>query len=73
MQVRTLFLRAAASAPCVVFFDELDALCPKRGGEGGVNSERVVCVCIIELCVYSVPAASKTCQKLVKNSERVVS
>jgi len=40
--VRTLFLRAAASSPCVVFFDELDALCPKRGGEGGVNSERVV-------------------------------
>jgi len=40
--VRTLFLRAAASAPCVIFFDELDALCPKRGGEGGVNSERVV-------------------------------
>ena len=40
--VRTLFLRAAASSPCVVFFDELDALCPKRGGEGGINSERVV-------------------------------
>ena len=40
--VRTLFLRAEASSPCVIFFDELDALCPKRGGEGGVSSERVV-------------------------------
>ncbi|EKX33771.1 hypothetical protein GUITHDRAFT_81158 [Guillardia theta CCMP2712] len=40
--VRQLFQRASASAPCVVFFDELDALCPKRGGEGGVASERVV-------------------------------
>jgi ribosome biogenesis ATPase len=28
--VRTVFERARASAPCVVFFDELDALAPKR-------------------------------------------
>ncbi|GAB0493830.1 hypothetical protein MMPV_005116 [Pyropia vietnamensis] len=30
--VRRLFARARASAPCVVFFDELDALAPRRGG-----------------------------------------
>lgn len=30
--VRQVFTRARASAPCVIFFDELDALCPKRGG-----------------------------------------
>mmetsp|Transcript_17259 Transcript_17259/g.40249 ORF Transcript_17259/g.40249 Transcript_17259/m.40249 type:complete len:336 (+) Transcript_17259:2-1009(+) len=40
--VRQLFQRAQASAPCVIFFDELDALCPKRGGDNGVSSERVV-------------------------------
>lgn len=28
--VRQVFLRARNSAPCVIFFDELDALCPKR-------------------------------------------
>jgi ribosome biogenesis ATPase len=28
--VRVVFERARASAPCVVFFDELDALAPKR-------------------------------------------
>ena len=42
--VRLVFERARASSPCVVFFDELDSLCPKRGGDssgGGVN-ERVV-------------------------------
>mmetsp|Transcript_21923 Transcript_21923/g.60963 ORF Transcript_21923/g.60963 Transcript_21923/m.60963 type:complete len:852 (+) Transcript_21923:160-2715(+) len=42
--VRLVFERARASSPCVVFFDELDSLVPRRGmdsGGGGV-SERVV-------------------------------
>ena len=37
--VRQLFARAATSAPCVIFFDELDALCPRRsGGADGSDS-----------------------------------
>jgi ribosome biogenesis ATPase len=28
-RVRQVFSRARSSAPCVIFFDELDALCPK--------------------------------------------
>lgn len=43
--VRLVFERARASSPCIVFFDELDSLCPKRGsdsGGGGGVSERVV-------------------------------
>ena len=40
--VRTLFARARAAAPCVLFFDELDSLAPRRGGEGNQASERVV-------------------------------
>jgi ribosome biogenesis ATPase len=41
--IRTLFTRARSSKPCIVFFDELDSLCPKRSGDGSnVNSERVV-------------------------------
>jgi ribosome biogenesis ATPase len=43
--VRLVFERARSSSPCIVFFDELDSLCPKRGssGEGGSGvSERVV-------------------------------
>eukprot|EP00510_Aplanochytrium_minuta_P001653 CAMPEP_0184022664 /NCGR_PEP_ID=MMETSP0954-20121128/10769_1 /TAXON_ID=627963 /ORGANISM="Aplanochytrium sp, Strain PBS07" /LENGTH=666 /DNA_ID=CAMNT_0026305139 /DNA_START=46 /DNA_END=2046 /DNA_ORIENTATION=- len=42
--VRQVFERARASSPCVVFFDELDSLCPKRSisGESGGVSERVV-------------------------------
>lgn len=40
--VRQLFKRARASAPCVIFFDELDSLCPRRGSENNASSERVV-------------------------------
>ncbi|XP_052235407.1 nuclear valosin-containing protein-like isoform X2 [Dreissena polymorpha] len=41
--VRTVFQRARNSAPCVIFFDELDALCPKRSGHSeGNSSARVV-------------------------------
>lgn len=34
--VRTVFQRARNSAPCVIFFDELDALCPRRSGHSEV-------------------------------------
>lgn len=41
--VRQVFARARSSAPCVVFFDELDSLCPRRGSDGSNGvSERVV-------------------------------
>ena len=40
--VRQVFSRARASAPCIIFFDELDALCPRRSGEATTSSERVV-------------------------------
>jgi ribosome biogenesis ATPase len=51
-RVRQVFSRARASAPCVIFFDELDALCPRRGSgaEGGSGvSERVVNQLLTEL------------------------
>ncbi len=40
--VRALFKRATQSAPCVIFFDELDSLCPRRGSENNSSGERVV-------------------------------
>lgn len=40
--VRSVFQRAKLSAPCIIFFDELDALCPKRGNDGNNVTERVV-------------------------------
>ena len=36
--VRQVFERAAASAPCVIFFDEIDALCPRRAQDSSSDS-----------------------------------
>ena len=40
----------ASPAPCILFFDELDALAPKRGNESGnAAAERVVNQLLTEL------------------------
>ncbi|XP_053461326.1 nuclear valosin-containing protein-like isoform X8 [Nycticebus coucang] len=40
--VRQVFQRAKNSAPCVIFFDEMDALCPRRSDRETGASVRVV-------------------------------
>ncbi|CAI4228570.1 unnamed protein product [Auanema sp. JU1783] len=40
--VRTVFQRARDSSPCVIFFDEIDALCPKRSNNESSGSSRLV-------------------------------
>lgn len=40
--VRQCFLRARNSMPCVIFFDEIDALCPKRTEGDNSATARVV-------------------------------
>ncbi|XP_017381884.1 nuclear valosin-containing protein-like isoform X2 [Cebus imitator] len=40
--VRQIFQRAKNSAPCVIFFDEVDALCPRRSDRETGASVRVV-------------------------------
>lgn len=40
--VRTCFRRARNSAPCVIFFDEFDALCPRRTSHDNNGAARVV-------------------------------
>ncbi|GMY13988.1 cell division control protein 48 homolog C [Fagus crenata] len=49
LAVRTLFSRARTCSPCVLFFDEVDALTTKRGKEGGWVVERLLNQFLIEL------------------------
>jgi ribosome biogenesis ATPase len=47
--VRQVFSRARASKPCVIFFDELDALVPRRDDALSESSARVVNTLLTEL------------------------
>jgi transitional endoplasmic reticulum ATPase len=48
--VREVFRKARQAAPCIVFFDEIDALAPQRGGAGESQStERVVSQLLTDL------------------------
>jgi SpoVK/Ycf46/Vps4 family AAA+-type ATPase len=47
--IQTLFRRARAASPSIIFFDEIDALAGKRGdGSSGVN-DRVLAQLLTEL------------------------
>lgn len=49
LAVRTIFSRARTCSPCILFFDEVDALTTKRGREGGWVVERLLNQLLIEL------------------------
>ena len=57
--VRSVFLRAKNSRPCVIFFDEVDSLAPRRNsssGDGG-SSSRVV----NQVITFKLNFEKKTC------------
>lgn len=47
--IRQVFSRARASIPCIIFFDELDALVPRRDTSLSESSSRVVNTLLTEL------------------------
>ncbi|EPS73989.1 hypothetical protein M569_00769, partial [Genlisea aurea] len=47
--VRDIFAKAAAAAPCLVFFDEFDSIAPKRGHDSTGVTDRVVNQFLTEL------------------------
>ena len=58
--VREIFCRARAQAPCILFFDELDSLAPlrSRNSDGGSVMDRVVSQFLTEMDHLSVPAGA---------------
>lgn len=47
--VRDVFRKARNAAPAVIFFDEIDALAPRRGDGGGAVLDRVVAQLLTEI------------------------
>ena len=49
--IRETFRKARQASPCVIFFDELDAVAPRRGGSEGDShvTERVISQMLTEL------------------------
>jgi transitional endoplasmic reticulum ATPase len=47
--VREIFRKARQAAPCIVFFDEIDAVAPPRGGGDSEVTERVVSQMLTEM------------------------
>lgn len=48
--IREVFKRARQAAPCILFFDEMDAIAPARGGGGDSHvSERVISQLLTEI------------------------
>ncbi len=47
--LRDLFARARMAAPCILFFDEIDAVAGRRGGADGATVERMVAQLLTEM------------------------
>ena len=47
--VQSLFKRARTSAPCIIFFDEIDALATKRGSSSSAVNDRVLSQLLVEI------------------------
>ncbi|KAL9111373.1 MAG: hypothetical protein Q9227_004250 [Pyrenula ochraceoflavens] len=68
--VRRVFQRARDARPCVVFFDELDSVAPKRGNQGdsGGVMDRIVSQLLAELDGMSSGTSTSSADKDDKSS-----
>lgn len=63
--VRDVFRKARTAAPCVVFFDEVDALGASRESEGGGVSSRVLAQLLAEMDGIGAATAGSTTRHVV--------
>ena len=54
--LREVFARARQAAPCIIFFDEIDAIAGTRGGGDGATVERLVAQLLTEMDGITDPA-----------------
>ena len=54
--LREVFARARTAAPCIVFFDEIDAIAGRRGGGDGATVDRMVAQLLTEMDGIADPA-----------------
>jgi len=47
--IRNIFMKARQASPCIVFFDEIDAIAPKRNNDSNQTTSRVVNQLLTEL------------------------
>jgi transitional endoplasmic reticulum ATPase len=47
--LREVFARARLASPCIIFFDEIDAIATRRGSGGGATVERMVAQLLTEM------------------------
>jgi transitional endoplasmic reticulum ATPase len=55
--LRQIFARARMAAPCIIFFDEIDAIAGRRGGGDGATVERMVAQLLTEMDGLTLPGS----------------
>ena len=48
-KLRSIFAKARANAPSIIFIDEIDSLCPKRDGAVGESEKRIVATLLTQM------------------------
>lgn len=71
-QLASLFRRARLASPCVIFFDEIDAIASKRGSSGSSGGERMLSQLLTELDGINMTGGISKSNSASKSQPRVI-